>query len=122
SEFEQVTNVVDAVCKAIDAVLQNMRAGVIGKDMDRIAREILRKHNELDRYFIHGLGHGIGIDVHEEPSLSSASEHVLEEGNVVTVEPGVYLRNKFGVRIEEDIVVTNKGIEKLTKIKRVLEI
>jgi Xaa-Pro aminopeptidase len=66
----------------------------------------------------HGLGHGLGLDVHEDPRLSTESSDVLEPGNVVTVEPGIYLDGKFGVRIEDDVVVTKDGIENLTGFRK----
>ena len=66
----------------------------------------------------HGLGHGLGLDIHEDPRLSTESSDVLEPGNVVTVEPGIYLDDKFGVRIEDDVVVTADGIENLTGFRK----
>ena len=68
--------------------------------------------------FGHGLGHGLGLDVHELPRMSPETDDVLAPGNVVTVEPGVYLPGKFGIRIEDDVVVTQDGIENLTGFRK----
>ena len=70
-----------------------------GKQVHRKAVEIFKKY-KLEKYFIHGLGHGVGIDVHEKPQLSPGSKDIIEKGNVFTIEPGLYFHNKFGIRIE----------------------
>jgi Xaa-Pro aminopeptidase len=69
---------------------------------------------EFAGMFGHGLGHGLGLDVHELPRMSTETSDILEPGNVVTVEPGIYVSGEFGVRIENDVVVTQDGIEDLT--------
>jgi Xaa-Pro aminopeptidase len=73
------------------------------------------------KYFGHGLGHGIGLVIHENPRLSPISNHILEAGMVVTVEPGIYLPDWGGVRIEDDILVTKGGHEVLTSVPKALE-
>ncbi len=92
-----------------------IREGVEAKAVDRRARTIIAEKG-FDRYFIHGLGHGVGLDIHEPPTLSPESEDVLEAGNVVTDEPGLYLPG-FGARIEDTVLVHEGCGEKLTKTR-----
>ncbi len=108
-------------------VLEAQRAGIdaIGpgaklKDVDAAARQVINDAGYGDQ-FGHGLGHGIGLDVHEQPTLSPRSRGELVEGNVVTVEPGVYLPGVGGVRIEDDVLVTNTGHRKLSTLPSSLE-
>lgn len=96
------------VLSANAAGIRAIRAGVPGKDVDAQARKIIEDAG-LGENFGHGLGHGVGMEVHEGPRLSTTSEDVLEPGNVVTVEPGVYFPGKFGVRIEDMVAVTEEG-------------
>ncbi|MFC4769137.1 M24 family metallopeptidase [Effusibacillus consociatus] len=93
--------------------LEHLKAGMTGKEADALAREIIKNKGYGD-HFGHGLGHGIGLYIHEEPRLSSLSNDVLEPGMVVTVEPGIYVAGFGGVRIEDDVVITESGIEILT--------
>ena len=105
------------VLTAQQAALDGLRAGLPGPEGDALARRVVEA-SPFAGMFGHGLGHGLGLDVHELPRLSSDSSDVLEPGNVVTVEPGVYLEGKFGVRIEDDVVVTEAGIENLTGFRK----
>lgn len=105
--------VLDAQLKAIDAI----KPGASLKDIDAIARKHIQKHGYGKR-FGHSLGHGIGLDIHELPTLSQRSEGVLEPGHVVTVEPGVYLPGVGGVRIEDDVLVTPRGHEVLSDLPK----
>jgi Xaa-Pro aminopeptidase len=101
--------VLDAQKKAIDAV----RSGATARSIDTIARKHIRQKG-YGRYFIHSLGHGLGIHVHDPLRISAMSAAVLKTGNVVTIEPGIYIPGRGGVRIEDDIVVRENGCEILT--------
>lgn len=101
------------VLNAQEAALAALRAGAGGKEIDAVARELIAEAGHGD-HFGHGLGHGVGLEVHEGPTLSVRSEDELAPGNVVTVEPGVYLPGKLGVRIEDLVVVTEDGHRNLS--------
>jgi Xaa-Pro aminopeptidase len=94
-----------------------VRNGVGGKELDRIARSHLEAAGLAD-HFVHSLGHGVGLEVHEGPGLSSRSDDTLETGMVVTVEPGVYFTGEAGIRIEDTVVVGTEGPEILTECPR----
>ena len=105
------------VLTAQEAALEAMRAGVPAIEVDATARRVIDA-SPFAGMFGHGLGNGLGLDVHEAPRMSPESGDVLEAGNVITVEPGVYVEGKFGVRIEDDVVVTPDGIENLTGFRK----
>lgn len=112
--------VYDTVLAAQQATLQMIRAGVACKQADAAARDVITEAGFGD-YFGHATGHGVGMEIHEAPRLSSAADNdVLVAGNVVTVEPGIYLPGQFGVRIEDMVLVTEQGIENLTKAEKQL--
>ena len=103
----------DLVLKAQQAALDGMRPGVTGKDVDALARKVIAEAGYGER-FGHGLGHSLGLEIHEAPRLALTDETVLETGVVYTVEPGIYLADWGGIRIEDVVVVTETGIEDLT--------
>src|SRR6185312_7426517 len=107
----------DVVLAAQQAALDNIRAGLGGVEADALARDVI-DGSAFAGAFGHGLGHGLGLDVHEAPRLSTESSDTLVAGNVVTVEPGVYVDGRFGIRIEDDVVVTEGGIENLTGFRK----
>ena len=111
----------EAVLLAQEGAVAAVRAGASCKEIDRLSRELL-KPSGLDGYFGHSLGHGVGLEIHEQPTLSPRSDTVLEAGMVVTVEPGVYLPGQGGLRIEDTVVVTADGCRRLTQSAKVLTI
>ncbi|MGM0640663.1 MAG: M24 family metallopeptidase [Thermotogota bacterium] len=114
---DEARKVYNVVLKANKEAIKAVKAGESGFDIDKIAREIIKEAG-YGEYFGHGLGHGLGIEVHENISVSPRSKHTLKAGNVVTVEPGIYLDGKFGVRIEDDILVLDSGYENLNILKK----
>lgn len=105
--------VYETTLKAQLSAIKNIKAGVVCGDMDKIARDIIYDAG-YKGCFGHSLGHSVGIDVHETPNLSPNNQSLLNAGNVVTVEPGIYIENKFGVRIEDMVYVTENGCINLT--------
>ena len=95
------------------ASLGAIRSGASGKEVDAVAREMISEAGHGDQ-FGHGLGHGVGLEVHESPRLATTSEDELRESNAVTVEPGIYLPGRFGVRIEDLVIVEADGYRNLS--------
>ncbi len=106
--------VYNTVLAAQTAALAAIHAGAVCKDIDRVARDLIDNAG-YKGCFGHGLGHSVGLDIHEMPALSPRCDTVLKAGTVMTVEPGIYLEGKFGVRIEDMVIVTEDGYENLTK-------
>ena len=102
--------VYDTVLKAQEASIKAVRAGVKANDIDRAGREVIEKAG-FGKYFIHSTGHGVGLDIHEEPFISNKSETLIQEDMIFTIEPGIYLPDEFGVRIEDMVRVTSDGVE-----------
>jgi Xaa-Pro aminopeptidase len=113
--------VYDLVLRAQEAALAAVRPGPTGREIDAVARDIIHAagHGE---HFGHGLGHGVGLEVHEGPRLSKQGEDALAPGMVVTVEPGVYVPGAVGVRIEDLVVVTDDGAEVLSSLPKALTV
>ncbi|MEI8350377.1 MAG: Xaa-Pro peptidase family protein [Candidatus Omnitrophota bacterium] len=109
--------VYDVVRKAQELSIQKIKDGVRARDVDKIARTFIDKKG-FGKYFGHGLGHGIGLEVHEAPFLNAHSETILKDGMVVTVEPAIYLDGKFGVRIEDVVLVTKNGRKVLSATQK----
>jgi Xaa-Pro aminopeptidase len=106
-----------AVLEAQSAARHTLRAGVTGSQVDEAARNVLRKHR-LGRFFTHSTGHGLGLEVHEDPRLAAGQTQKLQTSNVVTLEPGVYVEGVGGIRIEDDAVVTPGEAQILTTAQR----
>lgn len=100
---------------------QSVKAGVKCVDVDAVARKHIEKQGYAV-YFVHGLGHGVGLEVHESPTLNSESKDVLQSGNIVTVEPGIYIAGFGGVRVEDTVLVEENRGEKLTKTSYTLKV
>lgn len=115
-EMRKIYNIVlDAQLKALDYV----RAGITGADLDKIARDVIKKAG-FGECFGHSLGHGVGMETHEAPTASPSCKNILEQDMIITVEPGIYIPDKFGVRIEDFVVVKQDGCENLTLAEKKL--
>jgi Xaa-Pro aminopeptidase len=111
--------VYELVRRAQEEALAAARAGVARREVDGVARRIIDAAGQGER-FGHGLGHGVGLEIHEDPRLTRVAEGSLSEGNTVTIEPGVYLPGSFGVRIEDLVAITADGAEVLTAFPKEL--
>ncbi|MFW6382392.1 MAG: aminopeptidase P family protein, partial [Bacillota bacterium] len=118
---QKQVDIYNIVLKAHLEVIDKIKAGMTGQEADQIARKIIEEAGYGDN-FGHGLGHGLGIEIHEAPRLSKTSETVLKPGMIVTDEPGIYLPDWGGVRIEDDLVITEDGCKSLNKSNKELTI
>lgn len=110
---DRIRRLYQAVLEAQQAAKAAIQPGVRARDVDAAARLVLKRH-KLEQYFTHSTGHGLGLEIHEIPKIARGEKFVLEDGMVLTVEPGVYIEGLGGVRIEDEVVVTAKGAEDLT--------
>lgn len=118
---DEQRRIYEIVLAAQEAGLKSIKNNVKCKDVDLASREVIESSG-YGQNFTHSLGHGVGINVHEQPVLSPRSDKILKTGNVVTVEPGIYIQNKFGVRIEDLVVVTEDGYINLTSSSKEIKI
>jgi Xaa-Pro aminopeptidase len=118
---DEALEVYELVRGVQQASLEEVRAGRAGKDVDAVGRATISDAGHGEHYG-HGLGHGVGLEVHEGPTLSPRSQDTLVAGNLVTVEPGVYVPDRFGVRIEDLVAVTDGGCEVLSSLPKELTV
>jgi Xaa-Pro aminopeptidase len=116
---QKQSEVYEIVLKAQKAALSAIRPGVICKDIDKAARDII-KENGYGENFGHGLGHSAGLEIHEAPNFNTRDETILKPGHIMTVEPGIYIENTFGVRIEDMVYITSDNYLNLTKADKSL--
>lgn len=118
---EEHVEIYNIVLKAQEAAVRSSKPGITCGEIDLTARNIIEEAG-YGEYFTHRLGHGLGINIHEYPSINSTNKLVLQEGMVYTIEPGIYIPGKVGIRIEDDVVITKNGAETLTKYPKELQL
>lgn len=118
---EEFLRIYNTVYEAQSLALEKGSGRMSGKELDSIARAHITNQG-FGEFFGHGLGHGLGLEVHEAPRVNQSNEAILPVGAVVTIEPGIYIEGKFGVRIEEDVVVREDRLERLTRLERKLQL
>ncbi|CAN5126863.1 aminopeptidase P family protein [soil metagenome] len=118
---DDAREIYELVLRSQQQSLDAIRPGISGADADAVSREVITEAGHGDHYG-HGLGHGVGLEVHEAPRLGKTSEDVLEAGDVVTVEPGIYLSGRFGVRIEDLVAIEDSGYRNLSGTPKTLRI
>ena len=116
---DKMTEIYNIVLKAQLAALEKIKPGVKCSEVDKTARDIISNHG-YGKYFGHSTGHGVGLDIHEAPAVSPRGEVVLKSGMVITDEPGIYLPNEFGVRIEDMLCVTDEGYKNFVSLPKEL--
>lgn len=118
---EEMRKVYDTVLKAQEAAIEAAKAGMTGMELDGVARKVIADAG-YGEYFTHSLSHGLGIEVHEAPNASPSAMDVLPVGAVISVEPGIYIPGKFGVRIEDVIWLREDGCEDITDLPKALTV
>ncbi len=117
----ELVRVYEVVRAANEAGIQAARPGMVAQDLDRIVRKVIHDAG-YGPQFIHRTGHGLGLDIHEGPNIVEGNTQILEPGMVFTIEPGIYLPDKGGVRIEDNVTITETGAEVLTSYPRALRV
>ena len=107
--------------RAVQAAMATARPGVMAKEVDAAARDVITEAG-YGEFFVHRLGHGLGIDIHEPPYITATSEVILDEGMVFSIEPGIYLQGRFGIRLEEIVILRADGPEILSELSRKLNV
>lgn len=102
---QEVKKIYEIVLQAQLEAIDSVRDGILASEVDAIARRVIEKTG-YGKYFIHSTGHGVGVEIHENPSISMNSKEILKENMVITVEPGIYIKGRYGVRIEDTVIVT----------------
>jgi Xaa-Pro aminopeptidase len=111
---QKLLEIFEVVKEAQELGIKAVKPGVLASTIDKICRDYIISKG-YGEYFVHGTGHGLGVEVHEEPYVTPISKDILQVGNVITVEPGIYIPNLGGTRFEDDILVTNDGYEILSR-------
>jgi Xaa-Pro aminopeptidase len=127
---KEIRKMFETVLQAKNSAMDAMRAGVVGKDMqllcfdlfEKAGYETIRGGKQTTKGYTHGLGHGVGLEIHEGPGMGELSTHPLCEHNIITIEPGLYDPRIGGVRIEDIVEVTSEGCRNLTEMEICLEI
>ena len=117
-ESEKESEIFNIVLEAQKEAIKVIKPGIKASYVDKVARNVIEESG-YGKDFIHSTGHGLGLEIHENPAISKNSEFRLQKGMVITVEPGIYIKDQFGIRIEDDVLVKNRG-KVLTNIKKVI--
>jgi len=114
---QKFVDVYQIVREAQQRAISGISAGKKASDIDTLARDFIEKKG-YGAYFGHGLGHGVGMEVHESPVVSARSDDILEEGMVITIEPGIYIPSKFGIRLEDTLLITDNSCQFITNLDK----
>lgn len=116
---DEMSEVYEIVLNAQKSALKNAKAGIKGSELDKIARDVISQSGYGEN-FGHSLGHGVGMEIHEFPNAAPSCDEILKENMIITIEPGIYIPDKFGIRIEDFGAVTSEGFENFTNISNKL--